>query len=168
MKPCDAFSDYLLGREFSLNTDPAALYAIFNSPLSSTSRVAKWQLALQPFRFTRPQIKDEEPVVGDKLSRIPWSVATPKAVDIIQLARELEVGSAGEEESDSDTKGEGDECFHVDNSADRAVILLAFDKLKEHQKGGTDCQSLAQWENATATPTRDELQASSPYLRVLA
>ena len=40
--------------------------------------------------------------------------------------------------------------------------------MKEHQKGDTDCQSLAQWVNATATPTRDELQASSPYLRVLA
>ena len=38
--------------------------------------------------------------------------------------------------------------------------------LKEHQQGDTDCQSLVQWVNATATPTRDELQASSPYLRV--
>ena len=40
--------------------------------------------------------------------------------------------------------------------------------LKEHQKGDTDGQSLAQWVNATATPTRDELQTSSPYLRLLA
>ena len=46
--------------------------------------------------------------------------------------------------------------------------MLAVELVKEHQKGDTDCQNLAQWVNATATPTRDELQASSPYLRVLA
>ena len=40
--------------------------------------------------------------------------------------------------------------------------------LKEHHNGDNDCQSLAQWLNATATPTRDELQASCPYLGVLA
>ena len=40
--------------------------------------------------------------------------------------------------------------------------------MKEHQKGDTDCQNLAQWVNASATPTRDDLQPSSPYLRVLA
>ena len=45
---------------------------------------------------------------------------------------------------------------------------MAFGTLKEHQHGDTDCQSLAQWVNATATPRRDQLQASSPYLRVLA
>ena len=40
--------------------------------------------------------------------------------------------------------------------------------LREHQKGDTDCQSFAQLVNATATPTRAELQASSLSLRVLA
>ena len=40
--------------------------------------------------------------------------------------------------------------------------------LREHQKGHTDCQSLAQWVSATASPTWDELQASSRYLRVVA
>ena len=41
VKACDAFRVYLFGREFILRTDHAALSAIFNSPLSSTSRVAK-------------------------------------------------------------------------------------------------------------------------------
>ena len=40
--------------------------------------------------------------------------------------------------------------------------------MKEHQKGDTDFQNLAQWVNATAAHTRDDFQASSPYLRVLA
>ena len=100
VKACDAFRVYLLGRVFTLRTDHAALSAIFNSPMSSTSRVAKWLLALYPFRFTVPHIKGQENVAADRLSRIPWPVATPKAVDIIQLAGELELDSAGEEESD--------------------------------------------------------------------
>ena len=117
VKACDAFRVYLLGREFTLRTDHAALSAIFNSPLSSTSRVAKWLLALQPFRFVITHIKGEENVAADRLSRIPWPVASPTAVDVIQLAGELELDSAGEEESDSDSEDEGDECFQEDNSA---------------------------------------------------
>ena len=108
-------------------------------------------------------IKGEDNVAAGKLSRIPWPVATPKAVDIIQLAGELELGSGREEESDSDSEEKGAECFQEDKSAQGEVILLAFDVLKEHQKCDTDCQSLAQWVNATAPPTRDELQASIPY-----
>ena len=155
-------------KRIPLRTDHAALSAIFNSPLSSTSRVAKWLLALQTYRFTVTHIKAEENVAADKLSRIPWPVATATAMDVIQLAGELELDSAVEEESDSDSEEEGEECFQEDNSAQGEVILLAFDMLKEHQQGDTDCQSLAQWVKATATPTRDELQASSPYIRVLA
>ena len=113
-------------------------------------------------------IKGEENVAADRLSRIPWPVATPTAVDVIQRAGELELDSAGEEEADSDSEEEGEECFQEDNSAQVEVILLALDMLKEQQQGDTDCQSLAQWVNATATHTRDELQASSPDLRVLA
>ena len=95
-------------------------------------------------------------------------MATPKAVDIIQLAGELELDWAGEEEFDSDSEEEGEEWFQEDKTAQGEVILLAFDMLKEHQKGDPNWQSLAQWVNATATPTRDELQASSPYICVLA
>ena len=88
-------------------------------------------------------------------------------MDVIKLAGELELVSAGEEESDSDSEEPVEECCHEDNSAQGDVILLAFHMLKEHQQGDPDCQSLAQWGSATATPTRDELQASSTYIGVL-
>ena len=91
-----------------------------------------------------------------------------KAVEIIHLAGELEVDSDSGEESDSESEDTGEECFQDDSSAQGKVILLAIEMLKEHQKGDTDCESLAQWENATVTPTRDELHASHPFLRVLA
>ena len=75
-------------------------------------------------------IKGEENVVEDRLSRIPWPVPTPKAVDDIQLAGELELFIAWEDESDSDSEEEGEECFQADNSAQAEVILLAFEMLK--------------------------------------
>ena len=85
-------------------------------------------------------IKGDENVVADRLSRIPWPVATPKAVDVIQIAGELELESAREEESDSDCEEKGEQCFQEDNSEQGEVILLAFDMLKEHQKGDNDCK----------------------------
>ena len=82
-------------------------------------------------------------------------MATPEAVESIQLAGELKLDKHADKESDSAIEEEGEECFQEDNSAQGEVILLAFDMLREHQKGDTDCQSLAQLVNATTTPTRD-------------
>ena len=62
-------------------------------------------------------VKGEENVSADRLSRIPWPVAPSKAVDVIQLAGQLELDSAAEEESDSDSEDEGKECYQEDNSA---------------------------------------------------
>ena len=107
VKACDAFRVYLLGREFTLRREHAALCVIFNSPLSSTSSVAKWLLALQTFRFVLIHIKSEENFAADRLSRIPWPVATLKAVNVIQLGGDLEFDSAGEDKSDSDREEEG-------------------------------------------------------------
>ena len=70
-------------------------------------------------------------------------------------------------ESESDSEEEGEELIQEELEQGE-LVLLAVELVKEHQKGDTDCQNLAQWVNATATRTRDDLQASSPYLRVLA
>ena len=40
--------------------------------------------------------------------------------------------------------------------------------MTENHKGDTDRENLSQWDNASAATTRVELQASSPYLPVLA
>ena len=40
--------------------------------------------------------------------------------------------------------------------------------VREHQKGDSDCHSLTQWGNETATPRPDELKASNQSMRVLA
>ena len=63
---------------------------------------------------------------------------------------------------------EGKEYLEEDNVAQGEVVLLWSATLREHQKGDSDCQSLAQCGNATASPKGDAVQASSPYLPVLA
>ena len=117
VKACDAFRVDLLGREFTLNPDLTALSPSCNSPGSSKSRIAKWLLALQPFRFTLNHIKGEVKVAAAKLSRSPWTVATPKAVEIIQLAGDFEPDSDAEEESNSDREQDAEEVFQEDNPA---------------------------------------------------
>ena len=82
-------------------------------------------------------------------------MATPEAVESIQLEGELKHDNQADEESDSVIEEEGEEWFQEDNSQLGEVVLLAIEMLREHQKGDTDCHSLAQWVNATTTPTRD-------------
>ena len=110
-KTCDAFIVYLFGLENTLRPDPAPPSAIFNSRLSSISRVANWLLALQPFRFTVNHIKGNSIVAVDTFSRIPWPVAMPKACEIIQVEGELDVDIVVEEESESQSQEKGEESF---------------------------------------------------------
>ena len=124
--------------EFTLCPDPATLSAIFNSHLSSTSRVATWLLALQPYGFIVTHIKGEENEVADKLARIAWAVAKPIAVEIIQHAGELEFDRNAEEECDSDIDEEEEERIQDDSLGQGEVVLLGIKMLREDQKGDTD------------------------------
>ena len=58
------------------------------------------------------------------------------------------------------------EIFQEESVAQGEVFLLGIEILREPQKVDTNSQSLAQWLNTTGIPTHDDLQASSPYLRV--
>ena len=85
LKASDAFIVYMLGPQFTLRTDHAALSANFNSCLSSRSRVARWLLAMHPFRFMVNHVKGEESVVADRLSTIPSPLATQKLWTLSKL-----------------------------------------------------------------------------------
>ena len=54
-------------------------------------------------------IKGEENLAADRLSRCPWAVPTPKAVENANLAGELELDPDAEEESESESEEEGEE-----------------------------------------------------------
>ena len=64
----------LIGVDFPLRTDHRALIGIFSSQLATSSRIVKWLLKLQPFKFFIEVIPGKENVVADVLSRIPWEV----------------------------------------------------------------------------------------------
>lgn len=63
---------YLLGREFDLETDQRALTWI-NSMKDHNSRLTRWYLSLQPYRFTIRHQSGKGNVVADYLSRLAHS-----------------------------------------------------------------------------------------------
>ena len=83
-------------------------------------------------------------VSADKLSIIPWPLAMAKAVDIVQLAGELELDSAAEE-SASDNQMQGEESFQAESLEQGQVVLHGIESRGDLRKGETDGHSLAQW-----------------------
>ncbi|XP_031668019.1 uncharacterized protein LOC116359314 [Oncorhynchus kisutch] len=71
----DSLRYYLLGREFDLHTDHRALTWI-QTMKDRNSRVTRWYLELQPFRFCVRHKAGKENVTADYLSRLPNMVAS--------------------------------------------------------------------------------------------
>lgn len=63
------FHKYLYGREFFLETDHQPLVYLNSSKLLN-SRLMRWSLALQPYRFRIVSIRGKENVGADFLSRL--------------------------------------------------------------------------------------------------
>ena len=64
----ERFQPYLYGKEFVLQTDHKPLTYMQKAKLTN-SRVMRWALALQPFRFRMEAIKGQDNVGADWLSR---------------------------------------------------------------------------------------------------
>ena len=127
---CAPFRFYLMVLDFTIRTEHPAPSSVSNSALSSALRVAKWLLALQPFRLTLNHITVEWPFVADKQARIPWPVAMHTAGEIVQLAGELELDSEAEHEWDSDLEQEAEEIFLDDRLPHGEVVLLGIEMLR--------------------------------------
>lgn len=63
------FHKYLYGREFILETDHQPLFFLNSSKLLN-SRLMRWSLALQPYRFRIVSIRGKENVGADFLRRL--------------------------------------------------------------------------------------------------
>ena len=72
---------FLLGRQFTVRTDHAALRSIFRGKLKDTARIERWVLALSPFVFEVESIPGRENVVADALSRVSWPALTDGAAN---------------------------------------------------------------------------------------
>ncbi|KAK5906849.1 hypothetical protein CesoFtcFv8_004757 [Champsocephalus esox] len=64
----DSLRYYLLGREFTLDTDHKALQWMGRMK-DTNGRITRWYLALQPFRFNIQHIPGKDNVTADYLSR---------------------------------------------------------------------------------------------------
>ena len=63
------FQKYLYGREFVLETDHQAL-SFMNQAKLTNSRVMRWALTLQPFKFHVQVLPGKENIGADFLSRV--------------------------------------------------------------------------------------------------
>ena len=68
----ETFAVYLIGREFNIQTDHRALQWLSKSQ-NLNSRLTRWSIALQPFKFKVIHRGGSENVNADTLSRIPVS-----------------------------------------------------------------------------------------------
>ena len=66
----DSFKYYLLGREFTLETDHKALQWM-ERMRDTNGRITRWCLAMQPYRFTVHHIPGKDNITADYLSRWP-------------------------------------------------------------------------------------------------
>ena len=66
---CEKFRIYLIGRQFVLRTDHAALRSLFTGKLKSGSKAEKYIMRLQPYSPQIIHIKGTENEVADALSR---------------------------------------------------------------------------------------------------
>ena len=150
VKACDAFRVFLLGNDFLLRTDHRALAAIFNSPLSTSSRVSKWLLALQPFCFKIEIIPGKENVVADSLSRIPWPITEGPSEVQFELV-EGDDDDSSQTESIEDVAelaievAEPDPVLGVRNLLGVDLTCVAIESLQETQRNEPDLQTLRCW-----------------------
>ena len=75
VRAVENFRMFLLGREFLLRTDHAALRNLLRRDLPSTSRVERWILRLSEYNFKIVYKRCHDNVIADVLSRLPFAVA---------------------------------------------------------------------------------------------
>ena len=75
VRAVENFRMFLLGCEFLLRTDHAALRNLLCRDLPPTSRVERWILRLSEYNFKIEYKRNPDNVIADVLSRLPFAVA---------------------------------------------------------------------------------------------
>ena len=75
VRTVEHFRMFLLGREFLLRTDHAALRNMLRRDLPPTIREERWILRLSEYNFKIEYQKGQDNVIADVLSRLPFATA---------------------------------------------------------------------------------------------
>ena len=75
VRAVEHFRMFLLGKEFLLRTDHAALRNLLRRDLPPTTRVERWILRLSEYTFKIAYQKGQDNVIADVLSRLPFASA---------------------------------------------------------------------------------------------
>uniref|UniRef100_A0A0K0EAY5 RNA-directed DNA polymerase n=2 Tax=Strongyloides stercoralis TaxID=6248 RepID=A0A0K0EAY5_STRER len=83
------FQDFLLGRQFVLQTDSKPLTYLFGDkaglPITALKRVDRWSIILQRFTYSIEYVKTGEFSKVDCLSRLPSSEILPDDVEVLEV-----------------------------------------------------------------------------------
>ena len=85
------FRMFLLGKEFLLRTDHAALRNLLRRDLPPTTRVERWILRISEYNFKIEYQRGQDNVIADVLSRLPFAGAknVEKSTALDQAPREV-------------------------------------------------------------------------------
>ena len=72
VRAVEHFKIFLLGKEFLLRTDNAALRNLLRRDLPPTTRVERWILRLSEHNFKIEYQRGQDNVIADVLSRLPF------------------------------------------------------------------------------------------------
>ena len=85
VRAVEHFRMFLLGKEFLLRTDHAALRNLLRRDLPPTTRVERWILRLSEYNFKIEYQRGQDNIIADVLSRLPFAsaenVEKPTALD---------------------------------------------------------------------------------------
>ncbi len=93
VRAAEHFRMFLLGREFLLRTDHAALRNLLRRDLPPTTRVERWILRLSEYTFRIEYKRGQDNVIADVLSRLPFAAAQVRGDTGAPASNQAEVNS---------------------------------------------------------------------------
>ena len=91
MHAVEHFNMFLLGKNFLLNIDHAALRNLLRRDLPPTTRVERWILRISEYNFKIEYQRGQDNVIADVFSRLPFASAknVKKSSTLDQAPREV-------------------------------------------------------------------------------
>ena len=101
VRAVEHFRVFLLGKEFLLRTDHAALRNLFKRDLPPTTRVERWILRLSEYTFRIEHQKGQDNVIADVLSRLPFASGQESGIAIAKSDQTSATSTSANVKSDS-------------------------------------------------------------------